>query len=153
MRSSKRVSLCDERVPEGILFLCVANSARSQIAEGIARTLAPPGIRISSAGSRPAAIHPLAVQVLAEVGIDISEAESTDVDDVDEDSVDLVVTLCDQEVCPVWLAAAWTLHWPLPDPAAAPEEVRLQAFRVVRDVLRVRLERLFRGELEEVGDG
>lgn len=146
MRSSKRVNLSDEQVPEGILFLCVANSARSQMAEGIARTLAPPGTRVSSAGSRPAKVHPLAVQVLLEIGIDISGAESTDVDTVDEDSIDMVITLCEEEVCPVWLGGAWTIRWPLPDPAAWPEAQRLQAFRIIRDELSTRLEMLFRGE-------
>ncbi len=146
MRSSKRVSLSDERVPEGILFLCVANSARSQMAEGIARALAPPGIRISSAGSRPGRVHFLAIQVLSEIGIDISTAESTDVDAVDEDSVDMVITLCEEEVCPVWLGGAWIVRWPLPDPAVWPEAQRLQAFRIIRDELVTRLEALFRGE-------
>ncbi|MFH1532966.1 MAG: arsenate reductase ArsC [Pseudomonadota bacterium] len=146
MRSSKHVCLSDERVPEGILFLCVANSARSQMAEGIARTLAPSGTRIDSAGSWPTVVHPLAVQVLAEIGIDISEAVSTDVDTIDEDSVDLVITLCEEEVCPVWLASAWILRWPLPDPAAAPEKVRLQAFRTVRDEIMLQLRRFFSGE-------
>ncbi len=149
MRSSKRVNLSEERVPEGILFLCVANSARSQMAEGIARTMAPPGTRVQSAGSRPGAVHPLAIQALAEVGIDISAAESTDVDTVDEDSVDMVITLCEQEVCPVWLSGAWMLRWPMPDPAAAPEERRLEAFRDVRDWLKGRLERLFEGDIGE----
>jgi protein-tyrosine-phosphatase len=149
VRSSKRVNLSEEHVPEGILFLCVANSARSQMAEGIARTLAPPGTRVYSAGSRPATVHPLAIRVLEEVGIDISAAESTDVDEVDEDSVDMVITLCEQEVCPVWLSGAWLLRWPMPDPAAAPEERRLQAFREVRDWLQSRLERLFNGDYGE----
>ncbi len=144
-----RVNLSDEQIPEGILFLCVANSARSQMAEGLARALAPAGTRVHSAGSVPRAVHPLAVRALAEVGIDISAAESTDVDMVDEDSVDLVITLCEQEVCPVWLGGAWTLRWPLPDPAAVPEEKRLQAFRDVRDELTSRLERLFKGEYRE----
>jgi len=91
----------------------------------------------------------LAIQALAEVGIDISAAESTDVDTVDEDSVDMVITLCEQEVCPVWLSGAWMLRWPMPDPAAAPEERRLEAFRDVRDWLKGRLERLFEGDIGE----
>ncbi len=149
MRSSKRVNLSEEQVPEGILFLCVANSARSQMAEGIARSMAPPGTRVLSAGSRPAAVHPLAIRALGEIGIDISAAESADVDTVDEDSVDMVITLCEQEVCPVWLSGAWLLRWPMPDPAVAPEERRMEAFREVRDWLRGRLERLFDGDIGE----
>ena len=136
----------DEHIPKGILFLCVANSARSQMAEGIARSMAPPGTRIYSAGSRPRAVHPLAVQVLADIGIDISDAESTDVDTVDEDKVDMVITLCEEEICPIWLGVGMMFHWPLPDPAAVREKDRLHAFRLIRNEIKIRLEQLFEGE-------
>lgn len=130
--------------PRHILFLCVANSARSQMAEGIARTLAPEGVRVSSAGSEPSSVRPEAVQVLREVGIDISHHRSKSVEEVDS-SVDAVVTLCAEEVCPVWLGRAHRVHWGLPDPASVEGEGRLQAFRDVRDELRRRLEALFGG--------
>jgi len=130
--------------PRHILFLCVANSARSQMAEGIARSLAPPSVRISSAGSQPSSVRAEAVTVLAEIGIDIAGQRSKGVDDV-ERPVEAVITLCAEEVCPVWLEPAPRLHWALPDPAAVdgPPEERLAAFRAVRDELRRRLAVLF----------
>jgi arsenate reductase len=129
-----------------VLFLCVANSARSQMAEGIARSLAPEGVSVSSAGSMPSSVRPQAVVALAEVGIDISGHRSKGVDEV-ERPVDVVITLCAEEACPVWLGAALRLHWPLPDPAAAggTEGERLAAFREVRDELRRRLGLFFGG--------
>lgn len=131
--------------PRHILFLCVQNSARSQIAEGIARFLAPPGVRVSSAGSEPAFVRPQAVQVLQEIGIDISAQRSKAIDQIDAASVDAAVTLCAEEVCPVFLGDAVRLHWELPDPAGAPggENERLGAFRGVRDELFRRIKLVF----------
>jgi len=133
-----------EAAPGHVLFLCVANSARSQMAEGIARSLAPERVKVSSAGSEPTSVRPQAVAVLAEIGIDILGQRSKGVDDV-ERPVDAVITLCAEEVCPVWLGDAIRLHWGLPDPAAVSgsEEQKLQAFRTVRDELRRRLRVLF----------
>ncbi|MXY29928.1 MAG: arsenate reductase ArsC [Gammaproteobacteria bacterium] len=127
-----------------ILFLCVANSARSQMAEGIARDLAPAGVTVSSAGSEPASVRPQAVAALAEIGIDISGHRSKGVDEVAR-PVDAVVTLCAKEVCPVWLGDTHRVHWGLPDPAAAAGSPReqLDAFREVRDELRRRLSVVF----------
>jgi len=135
--------------PRHVLFLCVANSARSQLAEGIARSLAPPAVRVSSAGSEPTSVRPQAIAVLDEIGIDIRDHRSQGIDDV-ERPVDAVITLCAEEVCPVWLEDAWRLHWGLPDPAGAGEsEVeRLEAFRSVRDELLRRLGVLFGGRVQ-----
>jgi arsenate reductase len=115
------------------------------MAEGIARALAPKSVRISSAGSRPSRLNPLAVEALREIGIDISGQRSKGVDDVPPGDIDAVVTLCAEEVCPAWLGKALRLHWGLPDPASAgaTAEERLQAFRDVRDELRRRLARAF----------
>ena len=131
--------------PRHLLFLCVANSARSQMAEGIARSLAPPGVKVSSAGSAPSRLNPLAVRALAEVGIDISGQRSKSVDEIPPDGVEVVVTLCAEEVCPVFLGKALRVHWGLPDPAAAAgsDDQKLQAFRDVRDELRRRLAVVF----------
>ncbi len=131
--------------PRHLLFLCVANSARSQLAEGIARALAPPSVRISSAGSAPSRVNPLALQALAELGVDGSRQRSKSVDEIPPGDVDVVVTLCAEEVCPVFLGRAARFHWPLPDPAAVPGGAaeRLEAFRRVRDELRRRLEAVF----------
>ncbi len=127
----------------GVLFLCVANSARSQMAEGIARGLAGDRIPIQSAGSAPSRVHPLAIRVLAEIGIDISGNGSKSVGEIDRELVDTVITLCAEEVCPVYLGQARRLHWPLPDPAGRDEgeEEGLNRFRAVRDELRRRIER------------
>jgi len=132
--------------PRHILFLCVANSARSQMAEGIARSLAPKGVRVSSAGSVPSFVRPHALQVLKEIGIDISGHKSKGLDAVDASSVDAVITLCAEELCPVFLGEAMRLHWGLPDPARenGSEDRKLAAFRCVRDELRRRLELLFK---------
>ncbi len=131
--------------PRHLLFLCVANSARSQMAEGIARSLAPAAVKISSAGSKPSRLNPLAVKALAEIGLDISTHHSKSVDDIPPGDVDVVVTLCAEEVCPVFLGKALRIHWGLPDPAGAgtSDEEQLQAFRDVRDELRRRLGRVF----------
>lgn len=131
--------------PRHVLFLCVQNSARSQIAEGIAQFLAPPGVTVSSAGSSPAFVRPQAIQVLREIGIDISGHRSKAIEDIDGGSVEAVVTLCHEEVCPVFLGKAARVHWGLPDPAKAPggDEARLEAFRATRDELFKRLKLVF----------
>ena len=128
----------------GLLFLCVANSARSQMAEGLARTRFGPRARVTSAGSSPASVHPLAIAALDEIGIDISGQRSTSVEAVDPASIDVVVTLCTEEVCPVFPGRVRRLHWPMPDPAGAPgsDADRLERFRSVRDEIARRLEDL-----------
>lgn len=127
--------------PRGVLFLCVANSARSQLAEALAREMVPPGVEVHSAGSHPARVNPLAVRVLAEVGIDASGARSKGVGEVPMDRVGTIVTLCAEEICPVLPGDVERLHWPLADPAAAggDEEARLEAFRAARDEIRRRI--------------
>jgi arsenate reductase len=133
--------------PRHVLFLCVANSARSQMAEGIARSLAPKSIKISSAGSKPSKVNPFAIRALEEIGIDLRGHRSKSIDTIDPRDVDAVVTLCAEEVCPVFLGKAKRVHWGLPDPAGAgaTDEEQLQAFRNVRDELRRRLSVLFAG--------
>ena len=88
--------------PEGILFLCVANSARSQMAEGIARSLAPAYVGIESAGSRPTNVRPEAIAVLGEIGIDISGHRAKAVSEILSDGIDTVITLCAEEECPIY---------------------------------------------------
>jgi arsenate reductase len=126
---------------KGILFLCVANSARSQMAEGLARAVLPPGVKVWSAGSRPTSVRPEAIAVLAEIGVDISRHHSKAVGEIPAAEVDTVITLCGEEECPLFLGKATRLHWGLPDPAAVEgsEEERLNAFRNLRDELRRRL--------------
>jgi arsenate reductase len=124
-----------------LLFLCVANSARSQMAEGLARVHAPHGWSVMSAGSNPGTLNPLAVAALREIGIDISHHRSKGLDDVPYASADVVITLCAEEVCPVAPGIGRKLHWPLPDPAqvTGTEDERLAAFRKARDDLARRI--------------
>ncbi len=84
--------------PRHILFLCVANSARSQMAEGIARSLAPSGVTVSSAGSQPSRVNPLAIRALDEIGIDIRSHTSKGVESISPAGVDAVITLCAAQV-------------------------------------------------------
>lgn len=141
--------------PHHLIFLCVANSARSQLAEGLARASAPPGWIVSSAGSQPGNLHPLSTRVMAEIGIDISGHRSkgvgVGVDQVPVDAADIVVTLCAEEVCPVTPPQVERLHWPISDPAAAGGgggggdggEEQLEAFRAARTDLQQRIEDLW----------
>jgi arsenate reductase len=122
-----------------ILFLCVANSARSQMAEGLARALFGSAADVSSAGSVPTRVNPNAIAAMAEVGIDITTHTSKSVDDVRAGGMDLIITLCADEVCPVVPGRVERLHWPLPDPAGAPPDQALAKFRTVRDEIRRRL--------------
>ncbi len=129
-----------------ILFLCVANSARSQMAEGLARQMFGGEVTVQSAGSEPSRVNPWAIRVMAEIGIDLGAQHSKSVETIDARSVDLVITLCAEEVCPVFLKDVQRLHWPLVDPdrkeEALSDEERLQYFRVARDEIRERLAQL-----------
>ena len=102
----------------GLLFLCVENSARSQMAEGLARGLFGDSICVQSAGSQPAGVDALAVAAMAEIGIDISGQTSKSVGSIDPPSVDTVITLCAEQVCPVFPGKVQRLHWPIADPTA-----------------------------------
>ena len=126
-------------MPLRILFLCVANSARSQMAEGLARHLFGDRAEVRSAGTMPAFVHPQAVDALADLGLDISGHRSKSVSEIDLDQVDLVITLCADEVCPAVAARVERLHWPLPDPAHVPTIEQPGRFQAVRDELRRRL--------------
>jgi arsenate reductase len=128
-----------------ILFLCVANSARSQMAEGLARNLFGDRAQVLSAGSQPSIVNPHAIAAMAELGIDISGHRSKSVDEIDIGDIDLVVTLCADEVCPVLPGRVQRLHWPIPDPATkqslSQEEMQAR-FRTARDEIDRRLEAL-----------
>ncbi|HSO40737.1 MAG TPA: arsenate reductase ArsC, partial [Labilithrix sp.] len=127
-----------------ILFLCVANSSRSQMAEGLARKLLGPRVVVQSAGSEPSRVNPYAVEVMAEVGIDIRAQSSKSVETVDAATVETVVTLCTEEICPVFLGKARRIHWPIANPASddptLSRDDRLARFRTARDQIQGRLE-------------
>ncbi|PHS28461.1 MAG: low molecular weight phosphatase family protein [Robiginitomaculum sp.] len=120
-----------------VLFLCVANSARSQMAQGLAQHHLGDRITALSAGSEPSEqVNPLAVQVMADAGIDISPHTSKSVDQYDLSKIDLVVTLCADEVCPAVPGKFKRLHWPIDDPAGPNA---LEAFIKARDLISQKL--------------
>lgn len=122
-----------------VLFLCAHNSARSQMAEGLLRSMAGGRFEVYSAGTEATRVRPEAMRVAEEIGIDIKSHESKPLDRYLGEAFDWVITVCDEatEACPVFPGPAQRLHWSLPDPSAAKgsEEERLAAFRAVRDRL------------------
>lgn len=126
-----------------ILFLCVANSARSQMAEGLARHLLGDRLEVMSAGSEPTRINPYAIEAMAEIGIDISGQHAKSVEAIDAASFDLIVTLCAEEVCPAVPGHVMRFHWPVADPAPkdtgfGPDELR-DRFKTARDEIRYKI--------------
>lgn len=134
--------------PKSILFLCVANSARSQMAEGLGRMILGDSVPVQSAGSEPAHVNPYAIEVMRELGVDLGAHHSKSVQTIDPASVGTVITLCAEEVCPAFLGNARRLHWPIPDPASKdpsiPRAEMLTRFRTARDTIRAKLEELAR---------
>lgn len=130
-----------------ILFLCVENRARSQMAEGLARHLLGHKCEVFSAGNQPASrVHPMATAVMAEIGIDISQQKPKSLDGADLTKMHYVVLLCDENICPTLPSSVKRLAWPTTDPAQAdenlPAEMRIKKFRKVRDDLRNRIQSL-----------
>jgi arsenate reductase len=127
-----------------LLFLCVANSARSQLAEALARRLLGPHFQILSAGSNPSRINPLAIDALKEIGINAESQFSKSVHQLPSqilENLNLVITLCEEEVCPPLPPGIERLHWPIPDPAiqSGSQEEQLNRFRVARDSIQEKL--------------
>ncbi len=124
-----------------VLILCTGNSCRSQMAEALWEKLGNGEWQSESAGSKPSGyVHPLAVQAMQELDIDISEYASKSLEQFQEQSFNLVVTVCNnaKEACPVFPGAKETLHWPFDDPADATgtEEEKMAMFRRVRDEIK-----------------
>lgn len=139
--------MSDETALMRVLFLCTHNSSRSQMAEGLLRARGAARYAVSSAGTHPRSVHPLAIRVMREIGMDISEAAGYHAKGLDEfvgQPFDLVVTVCDEaaEACPFFPGARRQVHWGFPDPSAATgtEAERLVAFRAVRDAIAARIE-------------
>jgi arsenate reductase (thioredoxin) len=126
-----------------VLILCTANSARSQMAEGLLRHEAGERFEVASAGTQPSRVRPEAITVMWELGIDISAQRSKSVEAFIGQGFDYVITVCDtaQQSCPVFPGQTTLLHWSIEDPAATEgdEDARLAVFRRVRDELRERL--------------
>ena len=127
-------------VKKRVLFLCTGNSARSQMAEGLLRQTAGNRFEVSSAGTHPKGLHPKSVDVMQEVGIDISNHNSKDVAVFADQTFDYVITVCDRarQQCPVF-PGAQPIHWGFDDPAEAPADRQLEVFRRVRDEIRQRI--------------
>ncbi len=124
-----------------ILFLCVANSARSQMAEGLARKILGSRAKVFSAGSAPTHLNPFGIAAMKEIGIDISGQSSKSVASLPAAEMSLIITLCAEEVCPVVPSQVRRLHWPIADPAGkgVSDEEKLHAFRVARDEIKARI--------------
>ncbi len=122
-----------------VLFLCTGNSARSQMAEGLLRSLAGDLMDVASAGTDPCYVHPMAIRAMRERGIDISQHRSKHLSEFLPYPVDYVITVCNQaaERCPLFPGRATRIHWDIPDPATAAiaESLRMAAFRKVLHAL------------------
>ena len=129
---------------KGILFLCTGNSCRSQMAEGFAKKMLPKNMEIFSAGLEPKGVHPMAIKVMQEVGIDISKQKSKNISEIPLVKISTVITLCGDatERCPIFPGKVKRIHWELEDPAKAQgsEEENTQAFRKVRDKIKSYME-------------
>ena len=131
--------------PTRVLFVCTHNSARSQMAEGFLNALGGGRYAAESAGTEARGIHPLAIQAMAEEGIDVAMHESKTIDRFLGQPFDLVITVCDDaaEACPIFPNARERRHWSFPDPSSVQgsDERRFAAFTRVRDAIRARIER------------
>ena len=130
-----------------ILVLCTGNSARSQMGEGLFRHIGGEGWEVHSAGTKPSLVRPEAIAVMKELGIDLSGHRSKSVDEFAGQFFDYLVTVCDnaRDNCPVFPSNAERIHWSFEDPAAVggSEEVRLAAFRRIRDQIHDRVNEFF----------
>ncbi len=126
-----------------ILILCTGNSARSQMAEGLLREMGGNDVEVASAGVAPTRVRTEAIEVMKEVGIDISDHRSKSIDKFENKSFDYVITVCDNanQHCPTFPGKSQRIHWSIEDPASLEGEgdLKLAAFRVARDELRGRL--------------
>ena len=130
--------------PIRVLFLCTHNSARSQMAEGLLRSLGGDQVEVFSAGSEPSSIHPLAIKVMSAIGIDVSQQRSKHFNEFIGQNFDYVVTVCDRvrEVCPVFPGEPAQIHWSFENPAAVEGDLqtRERAFAVTMQQLKMRIE-------------
>ena len=127
-----------------VLFICTHNSARSQMAEGLLRSLAGEDFEVFSAGTEATFVRPLAIRAMAELGIDISGQQSKTLDRYIGERFDDVITVCDDaaEACPVFPGTVRRRHWSFEDPSKATgnEAEQLGVYRRVRDAIRERIE-------------
>jgi len=128
----------------GILFLCTGNSCRSQMAEGFAKKMLPKDIKIFSAGLEPKGVHPTAIKVMQEIGVDISQQKSKNISEILLDKINIVITLCGDaaERCPIFPGKVKRIHWEIEDPAKAQgsDEKIAIVFRKVRNKIKSYME-------------
>jgi arsenate reductase len=141
-----------------VLILCTGNSCRSHLAEGILRATAGDSLNVQSAGSKPARyVHPLAIQVMKEIGIDISGHHSKHLDEFLKQPVETVITVCGNadQVCPMFPGQVNRHHWGFYDPAKAEgtEEEKLAVFRRVRDEIKLVFEAYAAGRRDQTKQG
>jgi protein-tyrosine-phosphatase/DNA-binding transcriptional ArsR family regulator len=131
------------RAPTRVLFLCTGNSARSQMAQAILEQMAGGAVTAASGGSHPRPLHPNAVRVMDEDGVDISRRQSRHLSVFAGQRFDYVISLCDRlrEICPEFPGAAEVIHWSIPDPGAGggSDADTYPAFRAVAAELRIRI--------------
>jgi arsenate reductase len=142
-RSQKSIRMTPATGNKRVLILCTGNSARSQMAEGLLRHEAGDRFQVHSAGVAPSRVRPEAIEVMREIGIDISNQRSKSTEEFAGQAFDFVITVCDnaRQSCPVFPAGARYLHWSIDDPATAQGsgEERKAVFRRVRDTLAGRI--------------
>ncbi len=143
-------------VKKKVLFVCTGNSVRSQMAEGLLKALGSGQWEVQSAGVIQSYVHPLAIQVMEEIGIDISQQTSKSMDQFVNHKFDYVITLCDHaaQFCPTFGGRDKRLHWPFEDPAGATGtmEERLAVFRRIRDGIKRKIEEFLKSESSEIPD-
>jgi arsenate reductase len=137
-------------VMKRVMFLCTANSCRSQMAEGLMRELAKGRVEVHSAGLFAAGVHPRAAQVMKEIGIDIAPQHSKDIDAGLLREMDYAITLCGnaERTCPTTPPEVRRIHWPIEDPVGArgSEEEVLKEFRRARDEIKKKIEEFLKEE-------
>jgi arsenate reductase len=143
-------------IKKKVLFVCTGNSVRSQMAEGLLKTLGSGQWKVQSAGTIQSFVHPLAIRVMEEIGIDISKQTSKSVDRFTNKKFDFVITLCDHaaKFCPAFGGSGKRLHWPFEDPAGATgtTEERLPVFRRIRDGIKKKIEEFLKSESSDIPD-
>jgi arsenate reductase (thioredoxin) len=135
-----------------VLFICTANAARSQMAEGLLRAKYGNRFDVYSAGTRPSRVSFRAIQVMQEIGIDISQHHSKTLNEISGITFDLAVTLCDNahQICPVIFCAKKTIHQGFPDPHLTPggDDEVLEGYRNVRDRIAAWIDTAFGGKTQ-----
>lgn len=141
---------------EKVLFLCNQNSARSQMAEGLLKSIYGENFEVYSAGSNPSTVNPYAVKVLKEVGVDISDNRSKSLKEFEDFEFDYVVTVCagEGEACPFFHGGKTYLHESFEDPVAVDgnDHEKTDAFRRIRDEIKEWIKESFRGDVKSFND-